>query len=89
MYSIVVKFSLKDYDLWKKMFDASAAHREGAGLRTTSIIRSVDDASKVMVVFQTEDLARAKAHLADPAVRKGQADAGFLAPPEIFFGELK
>ena len=89
MYSILVKFSLKDYDLWRQRFDAGAAAREQAGLRTTSVVRSGDDPAKVMVVFQTADLAKGKAHLADPEVRKKQADAGFLAPPEIFAGEVK
>jgi len=89
MFAILVKFSLKDFDVWRQKFDAAAGPRETAGLRTISVIRSVDDPGKVMVVFETEDLARGKAHLSDPETRKGQADSGFLAPPEVFFGELK
>ena len=89
MYGILVKFTVKDYGVWRKLFDAAAGPRETSGLRTTAVISSVDDPSKVMVVFQTADLAKAKAHLSDPETRKGQASSGFLAPPEIFFGELK
>ena len=38
--------------------------------------------------LETEDLAKGKAHLSDPQVKKGQADSGFLAPPELFFGKV-
>jgi hypothetical protein len=88
MFAILVKFSLKDYGIWRQKFDAGAGARESAGLRTTSVIRSVDDPSRVTVVFQTADLAKGKAHLNDPEIKKKQADSGFLAPPEMFAGEL-
>jgi hypothetical protein len=67
MFAILVKFSLKDYGIWRQKFD---------------------DPSRVTVVFQTADLAKGKAHLNDPEIKKKQADSGFLAPPEMFAGEL-
>ncbi len=88
MYRVFVKFTVRDFAAWKQKFDAGAAPREEAGLRTTTIARSLDEPTQVMVVFHASDVARAKAHLTDPAVKKKQADAGFLAPPELFFGEL-
>ena len=89
MHAIVVKFTVKDYGVWRQKFDEAAPPREGAGLRTAAVIHSVDDPTRVMVIFHTDDLAKGRAHLADPNVKKGQADAGFLAPPELFFGEVK
>lgn len=88
MYQIHVKFTVKDYGLWKQKFEAGAAQREKDGLRTAAVVCAVDDPSKVMVVFQTEDLARGKQHLTDPEIKKKQGDAGFLAPPELFFGKV-
>lgn len=87
MYKILVKFSVKDYQVWKDAFDAGAGPRQTAGITTADILCNVEDANLVIVVFQTDDLERAKAHLSDPAVKQGQMKSGFLAPPELFFAK--
>lgn len=88
MHKIFVKFSVKDYGIWKKAFDAGTPARSAAGVSTVEIIQSADDPNLVMVVLETADLGRARAHLTDPEVRAKQQNAGFRAPPEMFFGKV-
>jgi hypothetical protein len=84
MFRILVTFSVRDYQVWKDAFDAGAGPRREQGITTADILCNVADGNQVVVVFHTDDLERAKAHLSDPEVKKGQMNSGFLAPPELF-----
>jgi hypothetical protein len=88
MYKIIVKFEVKDYDTWKKGFDSGKEPRLQAGISTADILCEAENTNKVIVIFQCNDLAKAKAHLGSPEVKKGQTASGFITPPEIFFGRV-
>ena len=87
MFKILVKFKVKDYGVWKTAFDAGSAPRTAAKIRVADVVRGVDEPNHVFVVFEAPDLALARAHLTDPEIRAKQQNAGFLAPPEMFFGQ--
>jgi len=87
-YKITVKFEVKDYDVWKKGFDSGRIPRELASVFTSDILCEAENSNKIIVIFKTDDLLKAKVHLGDPEVRKNQSESGFVAPPEVFFGRV-
>lgn len=79
---LLCRNTVKDYAVWRKIFDADAeAHRE-AGLLLERIWRDSDAPDTVFFIFEVRDQAKAKAFLDAPdakqhAERAGVTDGAF------------
>jgi len=81
-----VGHKVKDFDAWLKVYDAEGKETRAAhGLVDRAISRNIDDPNMIYVTFAISDLAKAKARLADPALKKIMTDAGVVGEPEIRF----
>lgn len=61
---------VKDFDAWVKVFDAEGpATRAANGMNDLVLGRGVDDPNLVHIVFDVTNMAKAKARLADPALK--------------------
>jgi hypothetical protein len=77
---------VKDYDTWIKGFDGEGpATRAANGMEDIAIGRGVEDPNLVHIVFEVTDMAKAKARLADPALKKLMKDSGVEGTPTITF----
>lgn len=77
---------VKDFDAWLKAYDAEGtATRLANGLIDRALSRNVDDPNMVYVTFAVSDMAKAKARLNDPALKKIMTDAGVIGKPAIDF----
>ncbi len=83
---IRVGHKVKDFDAWLKVYDAEgAATRAANGLIDRALSRSIDDPNMVYITFAVSDMAKAKARLADPALKKIMTDGGVMSKPVIDF----
>jgi hypothetical protein len=57
---IVVNAEVKDYNAWKKGFDAGAPIREKAGIKVLTVASSEEDQNKVIVVEEAASMQAAK-----------------------------
>jgi hypothetical protein len=83
---VVVTHKVKDFDAWVKGFDAEgSATRASSGLIDVLLARGIDDSSIVHLVFDIKDMARAKARMRSPDLKKIMMDAGVVGAPKIEF----
>lgn len=83
---VQVTHKVKDFDAWVKVFDGEGtATRASFGLKDIVLSRGVDDPNIVHLVFDITDMAKAKARMADPALKKLMTDAGVEGAPKIEF----
>lgn len=83
---VEIVHKVKNFDAWLKGFDAEGpATRAANGMTDVALGRGVDDSDLVHIVFEITDLAKAKARLADPALKKIMMDAGVQGKPTITF----
>ena len=81
---VSVSHHVKDYSTWLKAFDA-----EGASTRATNgmvdrlLARSLVDSNMIYIVFAVTDMAKAKARVGSPELKKVMTDAGVDSPPTI------
>lgn len=81
---VLVTHKVKDYAAWKKVFDAEGADkRKSFGLVDVVISRSLADSNTVHLVFDISDMAKAKARMNDPELKKVMTDAGVIGAPKI------
>jgi hypothetical protein len=81
---VLVTHKVKDYAAWKKAFDADGAEkRKSFGLIDVVISRSLADSNTVHLVFDVSDMAKAKARMNDPELKKIMTDAGVVGAPKV------
>jgi hypothetical protein len=65
MGMMIIRHKVRDYGLWRPIFDGHATAQEAAGLSNPRVYHSADsNKSEIVVVFDTEDTKRAKAFAA-------------------------
>lgn len=75
---------VKDFDVWLKAYDAEGKETRAAnGLVDRAVSRTIDDPNMIYVTFAISDMAKAKARIADPALKKLMTEAGVISAPEI------
>ena len=81
-----VAHKVKDFDAWLKVYDAEGKEtRVANGLIDRALSRNIDDPNMVYITFAVSDMAKAKARLADPALKKIMDDAGVISKPAFAF----
>ena len=83
---LMVTHHVKDYAAWIKAYDSEgAATRVANGMTDIAISRGIPDSNLVTVVFQINDITKAKARVASPDLKKIMTDAGVDGPPAIYW----
>ena len=80
---LAVSHRVKDFDAWLKAYDADATSRSANGLIERGIARNLQDSNSVSVLFEVSDMAKAKARMSSPDLKKIMTDAGVEGPPTI------
>ena len=84
----VVNHKVKDFDAWKKVYDAFESTRNDFGVKEHYAFQSVDDTNHVLVVGEGT-LEAIQEFLNSEDLKSGMEDAGIASAPEIFVGENK
>ena len=81
---LMVTHHVKDFDTWKKAFDAEGdSVRAANGLVERLLARSADEANTVTILFAVTDMGKAKARVSSPDLQKIMTDAGVDGPPTL------
>jgi len=83
---VAITHKVKDFDTWLKAFDAEGpATRAANGLVDVVLARGIDDQGQVHIIFDITDMAKAKARINSPELKKIMMGAGVEGVPEIKF----
>lgn len=86
---VLIAHHVKDFDTWLKAYDGEGKETRAAnGLIDRGIARGIDDPNMVYVLFVVSDLAKAKARVSSPDLKKLMTDAGVDGPPSLNFYKL-
>jgi hypothetical protein len=81
-----VGHKVKDFEAWLKVYDAEGKEtRLANGLIDRAISRNIDDPNMIYITFAVSDVAKAKARIKDPALKKIMTDAGVISEPVFDF----
>lgn len=80
---MLIKHKVADYTKWKPGYDAHDSVRLVHGLHSYLIARGTEDSNMVMIALKMDDVSKAKAMAADPAMKDVMKKAGVVGPPEI------
>ena len=85
---MLIRHKVQDYDRWKTAFDEHGTARQAAGSKGGYLFRSADDPKELVIIFEWDDLEKARQFVASDDLRQAMEGAGVTGPPEIRFLEL-
>lgn len=87
MAFLLIRHKVRDFKTWKTGYDAHQPKRTEAGLTEKYLLRNSDDANEVVILFEAQDLNRAKAFAASADLREKMQEVGVVDKPDIYFLE--
>jgi len=84
---LVIRHKVADYGIWRPEFDRHAKAQRSAGLTNPRVFRSSDDPNEVVILFTTNDIAKAKDFVASPDLKSTMAEGGVVDSPSFYFLE--
>ena len=89
MARIFMTHKVRDYDAWKRGYDADAPRRQGAGLTEIGHFHRSDDRNSFLIVWEAamsadDTRAMMDGMLADPELGARMAEAGVLDKPSYW-----
>ncbi len=84
---VIVRHKVRDFNAWRPFFVGDAKRQRDAGLTSWRLLRNKQDNSELVIIFECEDLDKAKPVFSDPALGEVMRKAGVLDQPTVFFLE--
>ena len=85
MAHMLIKHHVRDYAVWRAVFDDNANLRAEYGATYAHVFRNADDPDNVVVMFRWDDLDNARRYAVDPRLKAAMQEAGVIGPPEVIF----
>jgi len=84
---IVVRHKVKNFEEWEKEYRAHLPKRIEAGLTEKHLLRGAKDPNEVIILFEAQDLNRAKTFSESADLREIMQRAGVVDKPDFYFLE--
>ena len=75
---LLVRHKVADYAKWKAVFDAGIALRRVGGEKSYRIFRTAEDPSDLLMLFEWEDLDKARQFINSPVLKIGMERSGVM-----------
>jgi hypothetical protein len=82
---MLVRHKVRDFSDWRRGYDAHLPKRVAAGLTEKYLLRGADDANQVILLFEAQDLKRAKPFADSADLRETMQKVGVIDRPDIYF----
>jgi hypothetical protein len=88
---LTVIHECKDFQAWKRVYDAHASKRAEAGLTELHLLREYDNPNLIALMFAVKDVARAVEFGRSPDLAEAMKTGGIIGTPRVRFrhGEYK
>ena len=83
MIQVLVHHQIRDYRNWRSVFDAALDFRHDGGECSCRIFRKTGDPNDLTLLFEWDDLDRAKRYMNSEELRTKMQQAGVIGTPDI------
>ena len=84
---VIVRHKVKDFNAWKPYFLGDGKRQREAGFTRWQISRSANDKNEVVIIFECENLEKAKPMFSDPSLAELMKKAGVTDQPTVYILE--
>jgi quinol monooxygenase YgiN len=79
--NLIVQHTVRDYSVWKSVFDEHENVRAKHGCRGHAVYRDADEPNNVTIVLDYESRERAAEFMRDPSLREAMEKGGVTSEP--------
>jgi quinol monooxygenase YgiN len=79
----VFSHPVKDFAIWKSVYDSVEPIREKAGVTGAEVFQDPADHTKVVIIHRFQSIEAAQGFLANPALKEAMMNGGVTAPPSV------
>lgn len=83
MPHLLIHHKVQNFDTWKPGYDDHKPARDSAGLKELHLLRGIQDANDVVILFQAADLDQARAFVSSDDLKQTMARLGVIGTPQI------
>src|SRR3970040_2388876 len=73
MQCMLCRNRVRDYEVWKRIFDSHASAHRAAGMNLVRLWRVVDESNNIFFLFEISDIERAKLYVSMPDSERREA----------------
>lgn len=85
MTHVLIRHTVADFNVWRKVYDSLERERVEIGSKSASVFRDHSDPNAVTVLTEWDSPASAEKFNSSEALKNAMATAGVQGPPEIKF----
>jgi hypothetical protein len=85
MQYVLARHKVADFAKWKPHYDSHLPARQKASLKELHLLRNADDPNEVILLFEADDLQKAREFAASADLREAMQKAGVVDKPDIYF----
>lgn len=82
---MLVRHKVKDFSAWKPFYEDNLSQRKEYGITEKYLTHGDNDPNEVVVLFEADDLGRAKEFAESTQLREVMQKAGVIGKPDILF----
>lgn len=82
---MLIRHKVRDFKTWKAGYGTHYPKRVEAGLAEKYLLQNADYPNEVVLLFEVQDINRAKAFAASSELRERMQELGVTDKPEIYF----
>ena len=83
MVTAIIQHEVKDFEEWKKIFDADEANRANASVKLLGLYRSVKNPNDVTMIFEAPNPEIYDIMMSDPKRQEDMNKAGVISAPVV------
>jgi hypothetical protein len=87
MVTLFVNHAVRDFNKWKKVYDALAATRQHMGVTGASVHRITTGPNMLTITHRFKNLKSAMAFANSDELKTAMAEAEVVGPPDMWFAE--
>jgi hypothetical protein len=84
---LMVQHKVRDFDVWKPLFDEHGVVRRKYGATGHEIFRAIEDPNDITIVNRFASVEQARAFAADPSLKEAMESGGVISEPRITWAE--
>jgi hypothetical protein len=81
MITVIVQHQVKDFAVWRAVFEENLAQLWASGCTSANVLRAVDDANDVTVIVEWPELAQMQAFIKSQEGSTSSVRAGVIGVP--------
>jgi heme-degrading monooxygenase HmoA len=82
---LLIRHKVRDYEKWKTMFDEHGSSRKTSGSRGGRLFRNADDPNEVVILFEWDDMKKARGFAQSEDLRQTMQRAGVSDKPDVYY----